>query len=74
MFMMSVSWSDEAEVIIYRSFQDFKEFHVSQNQQCQKQVLIKSLSLVVHNISTGKSVNVFSFFFFLLLLFPNRGS
>ncbi|KAF0025219.1 NADPH oxidase organizer 1 [Scophthalmus maximus] len=27
MFMMSVSWSDEAEVIIYRSFQDFKEFH-----------------------------------------------
>nr|XP_020471588.1 NADPH oxidase organizer 1-like isoform X2 [Monopterus albus] len=27
MFMMSVMWSDEAEVIIYRSFQDFKEFH-----------------------------------------------
>ncbi|XP_019938518.1 NADPH oxidase organizer 1b [Paralichthys olivaceus] len=27
MFMISVLWSDEAEVIIYRSFQDFKTFH-----------------------------------------------
>ncbi|CAJ1080698.1 NADPH oxidase organizer 1-like [Xyrichtys novacula] len=27
MFMISVLWSDEAEVIIYRSFQDFKKFH-----------------------------------------------
>ncbi|XP_008280974.1 NADPH oxidase organizer 1-like [Stegastes partitus] len=27
MFMVSVLWSDEAEVIIYRSFQDFKKFH-----------------------------------------------
>ncbi|XP_070782998.1 NADPH oxidase organizer 1b [Enoplosus armatus] len=27
MFMMSVLWSDETEVIIYRSFQDFKKFH-----------------------------------------------
>ncbi|KAG7226441.1 hypothetical protein INR49_013853, partial [Caranx melampygus] len=26
-FMTSVLWSDETEVIIYRSFQDFKEFH-----------------------------------------------
>uniref|UniRef100_A0A4W6GBU5 NADPH oxidase organizer 1b n=1 Tax=Lates calcarifer TaxID=8187 RepID=A0A4W6GBU5_LATCA len=32
MFMISVLWSDETEVIIYRSFQDFKKFHVSQNQ------------------------------------------
>ncbi|TKS90048.1 NADPH oxidase organizer 1 [Collichthys lucidus] len=27
MFMISVLWSDQAEVIIYRSFQDFKKFH-----------------------------------------------
>ncbi|XP_069547439.1 NADPH oxidase organizer 1-like [Brachyistius frenatus] len=27
MFMVSVLWSDENEVIIYRSFQDFKTFH-----------------------------------------------
>ncbi|GAA6219898.1 NADPH oxidase organizer 1-like [Lates japonicus] len=27
MFMISVLWSDETEVIIYRSFQDFKKFH-----------------------------------------------
>ncbi|XP_075342349.1 NADPH oxidase organizer 1-like [Odontesthes bonariensis] len=27
MFMVSVLWSDEAELIIYRSFQDFKKFH-----------------------------------------------
>lgn len=26
-FMISVLWSDETEVIIYRSFQDFKKFH-----------------------------------------------
>ncbi|XP_036937415.1 NADPH oxidase organizer 1-like [Acanthopagrus latus] len=26
-FMMSVLWSDEAEVIVYRSFQEFKKFH-----------------------------------------------
>ncbi|KAF7659492.1 hypothetical protein LDENG_00295430 [Lucifuga dentata] len=26
-FMVSVSWSDESEVIVYRSFQDFKKFH-----------------------------------------------
>lgn len=28
MFMMSVLWSDRTEVIVYRSFQDFKKFHV----------------------------------------------
>ncbi|XP_035515388.1 NADPH oxidase organizer 1-like [Morone saxatilis] len=27
MFMISVLWSDETEVIIYRSFQNFKKFH-----------------------------------------------
>ncbi|KAM6964738.1 NADPH oxidase organizer 1-like [Tautogolabrus adspersus] len=27
MFMVSVLWSDETEVIIYRSFQEFKKFH-----------------------------------------------
>ncbi|XP_044035222.1 NADPH oxidase organizer 1-like [Siniperca chuatsi] len=27
MFMISVLWSDETEVIIYRSFQDFRKFH-----------------------------------------------
>ncbi|XP_037611517.1 NADPH oxidase organizer 1-like [Sebastes umbrosus] len=27
MFMISVLWSDEAEVIVYRSFKDFKKFH-----------------------------------------------
>lgn len=27
MFMLSVTWSDESEVIIYRSFQDFRKFH-----------------------------------------------
>lgn len=26
-FMITVSWSDETEVIVYRSFQDFKKFH-----------------------------------------------
>lgn len=29
MFMTSVLWSDESEVIVYRSLLDFKEFHVS---------------------------------------------
>ncbi|KAG8009041.1 NADPH oxidase organizer 1 [Nibea albiflora] len=28
MFMISVLWSDQAEVIIYRSFQNFKKFHL----------------------------------------------
>lgn len=27
--MVSVSWSDETDVIVYRSFHDFKKFHVS---------------------------------------------
>ncbi|XP_034049671.1 NADPH oxidase organizer 1-like [Thalassophryne amazonica] len=27
MFMISVSWSDQSEVIVYRSFHDFKKFH-----------------------------------------------
>ncbi|KAM7371053.1 hypothetical protein PAMP_010551 [Pampus punctatissimus] len=27
MFMISVVWSDETEVIVYRSFQDFSKFH-----------------------------------------------
>lgn len=27
MFMLSVSWSDESEVIVYRSFKDFRKFH-----------------------------------------------
>lgn len=27
MFVLSVLWSDQNEIIIYRSFQDFKEFH-----------------------------------------------
>ncbi|KAM9426136.1 NADPH oxidase organizer 1b [Pholidichthys leucotaenia] len=27
MFMVSVLWSDQSEVIIYRSFKDFKKFH-----------------------------------------------
>lgn len=27
MFMVSVMWSDQTEVIIYRSFKDFKKFH-----------------------------------------------
>ncbi|XP_068161289.1 NADPH oxidase organizer 1b [Antennarius striatus] len=27
MFMISVLWSDETEVIVYRSFRNFKEFH-----------------------------------------------
>ncbi|XP_054455440.1 NADPH oxidase organizer 1-like [Anoplopoma fimbria] len=27
MFMISVLWSDETEVIVYRSFKDFKKFH-----------------------------------------------
>ncbi|XP_056906751.1 NADPH oxidase organizer 1-like [Takifugu flavidus] len=26
-FMISVSWSDQTEVIVYRSFQDFRKFH-----------------------------------------------
>lgn len=28
-FMISASWSDQTEVIVYRSFQDFRKFHVS---------------------------------------------
>lgn len=28
-FMVSVIWSDGSEIIIYRSFKDFKKFHVS---------------------------------------------
>ncbi|KAK7918970.1 hypothetical protein WMY93_010254 [Mugilogobius chulae] len=27
MFMLSVMWSDQGEVIVYRSFQDFRKFH-----------------------------------------------
>lgn len=27
MFMLSVMWSDQSEVIVYRSFQDFRKFH-----------------------------------------------
>lgn len=28
-FMVLASWSDETDVIVYRSFHDFKKFHVS---------------------------------------------
>lgn len=34
--MISVLWSDETEVIIYRSFRDFKKFHVSLNNSRTK--------------------------------------
>ncbi|KAL4593032.1 NADPH oxidase organizer 1-like, partial [Arapaima gigas] len=27
MFMTSVLWSDQTEIIVYRSFQEFKKFH-----------------------------------------------
>lgn len=41
MFMISVLWSDEAEVIIYRSFKNFKKLHVSQinNNNNNKNIL-----------------------------------
>lgn len=31
--MISVLWSDAAEVIVYRSYHDFKAFHVSDKKQ-----------------------------------------
>lgn len=40
-FMMSVLWSDEAEVIVYRSFQEFKKFHVSNKHLPSLRALLK---------------------------------
>uniref|UniRef100_A0A8C7DMS1 NADPH oxidase organizer 1b n=1 Tax=Oncorhynchus kisutch TaxID=8019 RepID=A0A8C7DMS1_ONCKI len=31
MFMISILWSDESEIIVYRSFLDLKEFHLNLN-------------------------------------------
>lgn len=42
MFMLSVLWSDQNEIIIYRSFQDFKEFHVR-----NKNIYISSSVLII---------------------------
>ncbi|TNN04084.1 hypothetical protein fugu_001113 [Takifugu bimaculatus] len=35
-FMMSVSWSDQTEVIVYRSFQDFRKFHARKSSLPKK--------------------------------------
>lgn len=40
--MLSVLWSDQNEIIIYRSFQDFKEFHVR-----NKNIYISSSVLII---------------------------
>lgn len=29
-YMMFVSWSDQNNILIYRTFEDFKKFHVSE--------------------------------------------
>lgn len=30
-YMMVVSWSDQNNILIYRTFEDFKKFHVSEH-------------------------------------------
>lgn len=37
-FMLSVLWTDQTEVIIYRSFQEFKKFHVSLNYKIMNNI------------------------------------
>lgn len=34
MYMTSVLWSDNSEIVVYRSFQDFKKMHVSGGASC----------------------------------------
>lgn len=60
-FMVSVLWSDESEVIIYRSFQDFRTFHVSLritadlNLMCLKNEIISNLFYVSNRVSWRRS-------------------
>lgn len=56
MFMLSVLWSDQNEIIIYRSFQDFKEFHVR-----NKKIYISSsvLIIIITFITIGTDLGCF---------------
>lgn len=57
MFMLSVLWSDQNEIIIYRSFQDFKEFHVrNKNIYISSSVL---LLLIITFITIGTDLGCF---------------
>lgn len=57
MFMLSVLWSDQNEIIIYRSFQDFKEFHVrNKNIYISSSVL---LLLLITFITIGTDLGCF---------------
>lgn len=53
MFMLSVLWSDQNEIIIYRSFQDFKEFHVrNKNIYISSSVLLLIIIIIFIIIGT----------------------
>lgn len=53
MFMLSVLWSDQNEIIIYRSFQDFKEFHVrNKKKNISSSVLLLLLIIIFITIGT----------------------
>lgn len=59
MFMLSVLWSDQNEIIIYRSFQDFKEFHVrNKNIYISSSVLLLLLLIIIF-ITIGTDLGCF---------------
>lgn len=60
MFMLSVLWSDQNEIIIYRSFQDFKEFHV-RNKNIYIYIYISSsvLIIIITFITIGTDLGCF---------------
>lgn len=54
--MISVSWSDQTEVIVYRSFQDFRKFHVSTLMHISTTAIDHNSN---HNINND-NVNIYS--------------
>lgn len=58
MFMLSVLWSDQNEIIIYRSFQDFKEFHV-RNKNIYIYISSSVLLIIITFITIGTDLGCF---------------
>lgn len=58
MFMLSVLWSDQNEIIIYRSFQDFKEFHV-RNKKIYISSSVLLLIIIITFITIGTDLGCF---------------
>lgn len=58
MFMLSVLWSDQNEIIIYRSFQDFKEFHV-RNKNIYIYISSSVLIIIITFITIGTDLGCF---------------